>query len=118
MDPDLSRDIVLPILAVPLIRAIIKEPRGIMESLRASKAVHYMCGLSVVIVGPGLYSYYVRELLAFLLLFAGAFLVLLLAALGIYLLWCAVVMIATWTPPASRSVVAFSRRFIGAYAKS
>jgi uncharacterized protein YggT (Ycf19 family) len=71
----------------------------------------------VVIVGPGLYSYYVRELLAFLVLFAGAFLVLLLAVLGIYLVWCLVVMVAMWTPPASRSVLAFSRRFIAAYAK-
>jgi hypothetical protein len=85
--------------------------------LRGSKAFQYGGGLCVVIVGPGLYSYYVRELLAFLVLFAGAFLVLLLAVLGLYLLWWLVVMVATWTPPASRSVVAFSRRFIAAYAK-
>lgn len=76
-----------------------------------------MGGLSVVVVGPGLYSYYVRELLAFLLLFAAAFLVLLLAALGIYLVWYSLVKVILWTPPASRSVIAFSRRFIAAHAK-
>ena len=77
-----------------------------------------MGGLSVVIVTPGMYSYYVRELLAFLVLFAGAFLVLLLAVLGLYLLWCFVVMVASLTPQASRSVIAFSRRFIAAYVKA
>jgi hypothetical protein len=77
-----------------------------------------MGGLCVAIVVPGLYSYYVRELLAFLVLFAGAFLVLLLALLGLYLLWCFVVRVVMWTPPASRSVIAFSRRFIAAHAKA
>jgi hypothetical protein len=77
-----------------------------------------MGGLSVVIVTPGMNSYYVRELLAFLSLFAGAFLVVLLAVLGLYLLWCFLVMAASWTPQASRSVIAFSRRFIAAYVKA
>ncbi len=77
-----------------------------------------MGGFSVAIAVPGLYAYYVRELLAFLVLFAGAFLVLLLAVLGLYLLWCFVVMVAIWTPLASRSVIAFSRRFIAARAKA
>jgi hypothetical protein len=76
-----------------------------------------MAGFGAVIVEPAVSSYYVRELLAFLVLFAGAFLVLLVAALGIYLAWCAVVKVAMWTPPASRSVIAFSRRFIAAHAK-
>jgi hypothetical protein len=71
-----------------------------------------------VIVGLGLYSYYVRELLASLALFAGAFFILGLVALGIFLVWCAGAKIAMWTPPASRSVIALSRRFIAAYAKS
>jgi hypothetical protein len=88
------------------------------ESLCDSKAIQYMGGLGVVIVGPSLYSYYVRELLAFLVLFAGAFLVLLLAVLGIYLVWYSLVKVAMWTPPASRSVIAFSRRFIAAHAKA
>jgi hypothetical protein len=71
-----------------------------------------------VIVGLGLYSYYVRELLASLALFAGAFFILGLVVLGLFLVWCAGVKIAMWTPPASRSVIALSRRFIAAYAKS
>jgi len=76
-----------------------------------------MGGLSVVIVTSGMLSYYVRELLAFLLLFTGAFLVVALVALGIFLVWCAMVKVALWTPSASRSVMAYSRRFIAAYAK-
>jgi hypothetical protein len=63
------------------------------------------------------YSYHVREILSSLVLFAGGFLVLALVAFGMFLVWCAVVKVAMWTPPASRSVMAFSRRFIAAYAK-
>jgi hypothetical protein len=88
------------------------------ELLRQTKAIEYTCGLSVVIVGFGMYSYYVRELLASLALFAGAFFILGLVALGMFLVWCAVARIAMWAPPASRSVLALSRRVIAAYAKS
>jgi len=76
--------------------------------VREHKAIGYTCGLSVVIVGLGLYSYYVRELLASLVLFTGAFFLLGLVALGIFLIW---------TAPTSRNVVALSRRLIAAYAK-
>jgi hypothetical protein len=86
--------------------------------LRETKAIEYTCGLSVVIVGLGLYSYYVRELLASLALFTGAFFILGLVALGMFLVWRAGVKIAMWTPPASRSVLALSRRVIAAYARS
>ena len=41
--------------------------------MRELKATEYTCGLSVLIVGLGLYSYYVRELLASLVLFTLAF---------------------------------------------
>ena len=34
------------------------------DSMRKLKALDYMCGLGVMIAGLGLYSYYVRELLA------------------------------------------------------
>ena len=88
------------------------------ESLRKTKAIEYTCGLSTVIVGLGLYSYYVRELLASLALFTGAFFILGLAAFGVFLVWCAGEKVAMWTPPASRSVIALSRRLIAAYAKS
>jgi hypothetical protein len=72
----------------------------------------------MVIVGLGLYSYYVRELMASLVLFAGAFLFLSLLALGVFLAWRAAEKIVIWTPPASRSMIALSRRLIAAYAKS
>jgi len=113
--PDSELGWALPILAAPLIQAWAKR-QG--ELLRQTKAIQYTCGLGVVIVGLGLNSYYVRELLASLALFAGAFFILGLVALGVFLVWCTVARIATWTPPVSRSVIAFSRRFIAAYAKS
>lgn len=94
------------------------ERRGEEKLLRDPKAFQYIGGLSLVIGAPGMHSYYLRELLAFLALFAGAFLVLLLTVLGFYLLWCLLVMAASWTPQASRSVIAFSRRFIAAYVKA
>lgn len=70
-----------------------------------------------MIVGLGLYSYYVRELLASLALFTGAFFLLGLVAAGMYLLWCAGVRVATWTGPASRNMIAFSRRLVAAYVR-
>ena len=71
----------------------------------------------MVIVGLGLYSYYVRELLASLVLFTGAFFLLGLVALGMFLIWAACEKLAIWTAPTSRNVVALSRRLIAAYAK-
>ena len=70
-----------------------------------------------MIVGLGLYSYYVRELLASLVLFSLAFFFLGLVVLGVFLVWRASVEVAIWTRPASRSVIAFSRRLIAAYAR-
>jgi hypothetical protein len=71
-----------------------------------------------VIVGLGLYSYYVRELLASLVLFTGFFFILGLTAVGMLLVWCAGEWIATWAPHASRNVIALSRRLIAACATS
>lgn len=87
------------------------------ESLRRHEAMACTCGLSVI-VGLGLYSYYVRELLASLALFTAVFFFLGLVALTVFLLWCASVQVAIWTPPASRNMIAFSRRLISAYAKT
>jgi hypothetical protein len=70
-----------------------------------------------MIVALGLYSFYVRELLASLALFTVGFFFLGLAALGVFLIWSAGVAIAAWTPPASRNVIAFSRRLLLAYVK-
>ena len=64
-----------------------------------------------------LYSYYVRELLAALTLFSMAFFFLALVGLGALLIWCASVQVAIWATPASRNMIAFSRRLIAAYAK-
>ncbi len=77
----------------------------------------YSCGLIVAIVGLGLYSYYVRELLAALTLFSLAFFFLALVGLGALLVWSATVQMAIWARPASRNMIAFSRRLIAAYAK-
>jgi integral membrane sensor domain MASE1 len=86
--------------------------------LREIKAIEYTCGLSAVAVGLGLYSYYVRELLASLVLFTGAFFILGLVAFGLFLIYCAGQKVAIWAPPASRSMVALSRRLMAAYARS
>lgn len=77
----------------------------------------YSCGLIVTIVGLGLYSYYVRELLAALTLFSLAFFFLALVGLGALLVWSATVQMAIWARPASRNMIAFSRRLTAAYAK-
>ena len=87
------------------------------ESLRELKAIQYTCGLGVMIVGLGLYSYYVRELLASLALFSLAFFFLGLIVMGVFLVWCASVQVAVWTRPASRNMIALSRRLITAYAR-
>jgi hypothetical protein len=70
-----------------------------------------------VIVGLGLYSYYVRELLASLLLFSVVFFGLGLVAFGAFLIWYASWQLAIWTGPASRHMVAISQRLIAAYAR-
>lgn len=77
----------------------------------------YTCGLIVTIVGLGLYSYYVRELLAALTLFSVAFFFLALLALGALLVWSASVQVAIWAGPASQNMLAVSRRLIAAYAR-
>ena len=69
-------------------------------------------------MGLGLYSYYVRELLASLALFTGAFFLLGLVTFGVFLVYCAAEWVVLWTLPASRGMVALSRRLIAAYAKS
>ena len=71
-----------------------------------------------MIAGFGLYSYYVRELLASLALFTAVFFSLGLVAFAVFLLWYASVQVAVWTPPASRNLIAFSRRLISAYVRS
>ena len=85
--------------------------------MREIKTREYMSGLLVTIVGMALYSYYVRELLAALTLFSVAFFILALVALGALLVWCASVQLAIWARPASRSVIALSRRLAAAYAR-
>ena len=85
--------------------------------MREIKAVEYSYGLGLMIVWLGLYSYYVRELLASFALFTGAFFLVALAALGVFLIWWTCKKVATWTPSVSRNMIALSRRLIAAYAK-
>jgi hypothetical protein len=74
-------------------------------------------GLGLTIAGLALYSYHVRELLSSLALFTVAYLFLTLAALGMVLAWWASEQVADWSGPASRKLIAVSRRVIAAYAK-
>ena len=85
--------------------------------MREIKIRDYTSGVVVTIAGLGLYSYYVRELLAALTIFSVAFFFLSMVGLGALLVWCASVQVAVWARPASRNVIAFSRRLIAAYAR-
>ena len=81
------------------------------------KVMEYACGLSVLIVGLGLYSFYVRELLASLALFTGACFLLALAAFAVFLLGLAALSTIRSAGNATRNTIAFSRRLIAAYSK-
>lgn len=85
--------------------------------MREIKISNFSYGLIVTIAGLGLYSYYVRELLAALTIFSVAFFFLALVGLGALLVWSASVQVAVWATPASRNVIAYSRRLIAVYAK-
>jgi 3-oxoacyl-[acyl-carrier protein] reductase len=69
------------------------------------KALEYTCGLGVMIVGLGLYSYYVRELLASLFLFSVFFFSMSLVVLSVFLAWCASKQVALWSQPTSRKAI-------------
>jgi hypothetical protein len=68
----------------------------------------YTCGLAATIVGFGLYSYYVRELLASLFLFSALFLATGLIVLGVVLAWYASKQAALWSRFALRSAIALA----------
>jgi hypothetical protein len=85
--------------------------------LRRPRISEYTCGLVVTISGFGFSSYYIRELLVFLALFCVAFLFLALIVLAAILLWWASEQLADRSGPASRKVIAFSRRLLTTYAR-
>lgn len=86
--------------------------------MRELKAIEYKCGLIAVIVGFGLlYSYYVRELMASLVLFTMASFLLGAVALGVFLIWSAGEKVAIWIGLTSRNLVALTHRFIIAHAR-
>lgn len=85
--------------------------------MRTPKITECACGLVVTILGFGFSSYYIREVLVSLALFSVAFLFLALTVLAAILLWWASEQLADWSGPASRRVLAFSRRLMAAYAR-
>ena len=85
--------------------------------MRTPKIRECASGLVVTILGLGSSSYYIRELLVSLALFSMAFLFLALTVLAAMLLWWASEQLAGWSGPASRKVLAFSRRLIATYAR-
>ncbi len=82
-----------------------------------TNTIKWTCGLVVAIAGLDLYSYHARELLVSLALFTAGFLLLVSIALAAVFLWWASEQLANRTGPASRKVIAFSRRLIAAYAR-
>jgi hypothetical protein len=81
------------------------------------KVINRTCGLVVALVALDLYSYFVRELLVSLALFTVAFLFLAFTTLAAILLWWATEQLANRTGPASRKLIAFSRRLVAPYAR-
>jgi hypothetical protein len=85
--------------------------------LRTPKIRECAGALVVPILGLGFSSYYIRALLVSLALFSVAFLSLALTVVAAILLWWASEQLAGWSGPASRKVLAFSRRLIASYAR-
>jgi hypothetical protein len=85
--------------------------------LRRQNIVKCVSGIVVAVVGLDAYSYYVHELLVSLALFTVVFFILALAAFAAVLLWWVGEQLAHSSGPASRKVIAFSRRLIAAYAR-
>jgi hypothetical protein len=79
------------------------------------KVIKRTCSLVVTLVAFDLYSYFVRELLVSLALFTVAFLFVALTTLAAILLWWVSEQLADRSGPASRKVIAFSRRLVAAY---
>ena len=73
------------------------------------------CGMGITIAVLDLYSYHVHELLVSLALFTGVFLILALATFVAVFLWWASEQLLGRTGPASRRLIAFSRRIIAIY---
>jgi hypothetical protein len=77
-------------------------------SLGKIRIRNYTCGLAVTIVALGFYSYYVRELLASLLLFNALFLTVGLIVPGVVLAWYASKQVALWSTLVSRNAIAMT----------
>jgi hypothetical protein len=69
------------------------------------KIQNYMWGLALTIVAVGFHSYYVRELLASLLLFCALFLAAGFIVLSAVLTWYASKQIALWSRLVSRNAI-------------
>jgi hypothetical protein len=100
----------------PVSTRAIKEDL-LLKFLRRFTSRSYACSLVIAILPLALYSYYVRELLVGLVFFTAAFLLLALVVLLAILVWWMSQQVANWSGPASRRVVAFSRRLIAAQAR-
>lgn len=75
------------------------------------------CGLGTTIAVLDFYSYYVHELVVSLALFTCVFLILALATFAAVILWWASQQLLDGTGPASRKIIAFSRRLLATYAR-
>ncbi len=75
------------------------------ESLEKIRIRNYTCGFALTSVALGLYSYYVRELLASLVLFSALFLAMGLIVLGGVLAWHAGKQVAHWSKLESQTAI-------------
>ena len=78
------------------------------DSLGKIRIRNYTCGLALTIVAIGLYSYYMRELLASLFLFSALFLPMGVIVLGAVLAWYSNKQLALWIRLALRNAIALT----------
>ena len=69
----------------------------------------YVWATGVMIMGLGAYFYYVRELMAFMILFSMVFLSVSLVVLSVFFAWCAGEQVAGWSRPVSRNAITLLR---------
>jgi len=72
-------------------------------------ARNYAWATGVMIIGLGLHFYYVRELVASMVLFSVLFFSLSLAVLSVFFVWYAGEQVAMWARPASRNAITLLR---------
>jgi len=81
------------------------------------RAIPWIGGLALTVVGVGLDSYHFREALAVFAIFTLVFLLIAMLALLALLVWCASEQLALWCKPLTQLLANQFRRLFLAYAR-